>query len=138
MKQNNDKIIKYKVPLHFNSKKHYIINIDIEKFDKEWERSYFFVSSSKSSLINPYKMRFYQDKIKDLDEIEIDTPEAKSGYELGKKIIGILDGKHRYILSKENGYKSIPMIIPKKQKELFKHLVYKGSQSTPLGSSRSG
>lgn len=138
MKQNNVKTIKYKIPSYFNSKKHSIVNIDIEKFDKEWEKSYFFVSSSESSLINPYKMKFYQDKIKNSDEIEIDMPEAKSGYELGKKIIGILDGKHRYILSKENGNKFVPMMIIKKQENLFKHLIYKGSQSTSFGSSRSG
>jgi hypothetical protein len=111
--------ISFKKPSNYKSYRYSIININVDKFDKAWSESAFYAYPGEVSLKNPNKLEYYKKQIENNENIEWEMPEAKIGKEKGQKIVGIIDGRHRYIILRGMGYKIIPIMVPKKQTSVF-------------------
>jgi len=109
--------ITWRTPSDYNPNFHEIIDVNIPKFDAAWSKTPFYVESI-SKMANPKKYEVWQKRYS--EGFIGEMPSAMigdSGY--GEQEVGILDGRHRYSVSRDNGETTIPMMVPKDQADIF-------------------
>jgi hypothetical protein len=92
------------------------VTLNVDKFDKDWQKDEFYVGKNSSNAGVRSKYDFYKNLLsKDINK-NIGLPEAKIS-DNGK--IGLIDGRHRYAVMRDLGYKQIQFLVPSSQKDIF-------------------
>ena len=105
-------------PQFFDDNEETTVVVDVEKMDVALARdSFFYIRRSGSNSDNPEKYENFKNFLQTGKAIHM--PRASIG-EDGE--VGLLDGRHRWAYLRDVGYTKIPIVVNKKQENIFKKL----------------
>jgi len=89
-----------------------VVEVNIAKFDASWQNNPFYIAPEEAG--NPKKYEVWEQRYS--EGFHGEMPSAMIGDD---NVVGFLDGRHRYSVSRNNGDTTIPMIVPKEQADKF-------------------
>jgi hypothetical protein len=110
-------------PNDYDPEIHLIVEIDIEKFDKQWKKNPFYVPSNQVAPTNLLKYSIWN-KRHDKKGYRAEMSTVAVGDDgSGNQVVGFVDGRHRYATYRDKGKRKIPMMIKKDNLDLFEKIL---------------
>jgi len=110
-------------PNEYSPDEYQAIVVNIDKFDNEWKNDPYYVSRGGNKIVNPIKYEVWKARYQQKGFVA-KMPVVKIGDAgIGKPVMGFIDGRHRYSVYRDNGEKTIPIIVPKDQIKQFQKFV---------------
>lgn len=110
-------------PDDYDPEIHIIVEIDIEKFDKQWKKNPFYVPSNQAAPTNLLKYSIWN-KRHDKKGYKAEMSTVAVGDDgSGNQVVGFIDGRHRYATYRDKGKKTIPIMITIKTLATFQKML---------------
>jgi len=110
-------------PNDYDERIHVIVEIDIEKFDEHWKENPFYVPSNQSVPTNLLKYSIWKNRHNSTNyRAEMSTITLGDDGE-ENTVVGFVDGRHRYSTYRDQGNKTIPMMIKKDELSFFNSMI---------------